>query len=238
MSAWFLKYHSCVTSLLESCRDWSIALAAHTSVVVANIDFQKAFDTVSHTKLLHKLSGYGIHGNLFHCIASFLSDRLQRVRVGSFLSNYCSVCSGIPQSSVIGPLLFNLFINDLTDNLNSSVTTKLFADDVTMYSNISHVNSCSDFQSSLFFFFRMLAQSYTPNIYTPTPIPLLYNPFTIVLHKSSLNMVKQWSFDWQLQISVIKSNIIVIGSGIDVDFFLDDTEPLLLLIRWKAWVSH
>ena len=141
----FLKNHSCITSLLESCRDWSISLAAHTSVVVANIDFQKAFDTVSHTKLLHKLSGYGIHGNLFHCISSFLSDRLQRVRVGSFLSNYCSVCSGIPQGSVIGPLLFNLFINDLTDNLNSSVTTKLFADDVTMYSNISHVNSCSDF---------------------------------------------------------------------------------------------
>ena len=86
-------------------------------------------------------------------------------------------------------LLFNLFFNDLTDNSNSSVTTKLFADDVTMYSNISHVNSCSDFQSSL-------------------------------------NIVKQWSFDCQLQISVIKSNIIVIGSGIDVDFFLDDTEPL------------
>ena len=97
---------------------------------------------------------------------------------------YAAAC--IPRGSVIGPLLFNLFINDLSDNLNSSVTTKLFADDVTMYSNISHVNSCSDFQSSL-------------------------------------NMVKQWSFGWQLQISVIKSNIIVIGSGIDVDFFLDDT---------------
>ena len=58
-----------------------------------------------------------------------------------------------------------------------------------LYSNISHVNWCSDFQSTL-------------------------------------NVVKQWSFDWQLQISVIKSNIIVMGSGIDVDFFLDDTEPL------------
>ena len=148
-----------------------------------------------------KLSGYGIHGNLFHCISSFLSDWFQRVRVGSFLSNYCSVCSGIPQGSVIGPLLFNLFINDLTDNLNSSVTTKLFADEVTMYSNISHVNWCSDFQSTL-------------------------------------NMVKQWSFDWQLQISVIKSNIIVIGSGIDVDFFLDDTEPLASVDSVKSLGYH
>ena len=101
----FLQKHSCVTNLLESCRDWSISLAAHTSVVVANIDFQRAFDTVSHTKLLHKLSGYGIHGNLFHWISSFLTDRLQRVKVGSSTSTYCSVCSGIPQGSVIGPIV-------------------------------------------------------------------------------------------------------------------------------------
>ena len=193
----FLQKHSCVTNLLESCRDWSISLAAHTSVVVANIDFQRAFDTVSHTKLLHKLSGYGIHGNLFHWISSFLSDRLQRVKVGSSVSKYCSVCSGIPQGSVIGPLLFNLFINDITDNLNPSVTVKLFADDVTMYSNICHENSCSDFQSSL-------------------------------------NLIKQWSHDWQLIISVVKSNIIIMGSNIDADFFLDDTKPLTCVDSLKS----
>ena len=99
----FLQKHSCVTNLLESCRDWTMSLASHKSVVIANIDFQRAFDTVSHAKLLHKLAGYGIRGNLFQWIASFLSNRYQRVRVGSSMSGYCSVCSGVPQGSVLGP---------------------------------------------------------------------------------------------------------------------------------------
>ena len=146
----FLKNHSCLTNLLESCRDWTLSLTSHTSVVVASIDFQRAFDTVSHRKLLHKLSGYGISGNLLQWISSFLSNRLQRVRVGSSFSKYCSVCSGIPQGSVIGCLLFNLYINDITDNLNPGVTVKLFADDVTIYSSINHEGACTDVQTSLY----------------------------------------------------------------------------------------
>jgi len=140
----FLKNHSCLTNLLESCRDWTLSLTSHASVVVASIDFQQAFDTVSHRKLLHKLSGYGIRGNLLQWISSFLSNRLQRVRVGSSFSKYCSVCSGIPQGSCIGCLLFNLYINDITDNLNPGVTVKLFADDVTIYSSINHEGACTD----------------------------------------------------------------------------------------------
>ena len=178
----FLQKHSCVTNLLESCRDWTMSLASHKSVVIANIDFQRAFDTVSHAKLLHKLTGYGIRGNLFQWIASFLSNRFQRVRVGSSMSGYCSVCSGVPQGSVIGPLLFNLFINDFTDNLHLCVTTKLFADDVTMYSSICHDNSSSNFQLAL-------------------------------------NSVNKWSHDWQLAISMVKSNILKLGKSIETDFF-------------------
>ena len=55
----FLKKHSCVTNLLESCRDWTVSLSNRKSILVANIDFQRAFDSVSHNKLLHKLSAYG-----------------------------------------------------------------------------------------------------------------------------------------------------------------------------------
>ena len=146
----FFLNHSCLTNLLESCRDWTLSLTSHASVVVASIDFQRAFDTVSHRKLLHKLSGYGIRGNLLQWISSFLSNRLQRVRVGSSFSKYCSVCSGIPQGSCIGCLLFNLYINDITDNLNPGVTVKLFADDVTIYSSINHEGACTDVQTSLY----------------------------------------------------------------------------------------
>ena len=144
----FLK-HSCLTNLLESCRDWSVSLSNHKSILVANIDFQRAFDSVSHNKLLHKLSAYGIHGNLYLCLASFLSNRFQRVKVGSAVSSNRPVGSGVPQGSVVAAILFNLFINDLTDTLDSNIVSKLFADDVTLYTTVTNPVSHAHFQSAL-----------------------------------------------------------------------------------------
>ena len=113
------------------------------------IDFQQAFDSVPNPKLLHKLSSYGIHGNLLFWISSFLSNRLQRVRVGSALSGTCSVTSGVPQGSVIGCLLFNLYINDITDSLDSTTTSKIFADDLKIYTELSSTDSISNLQNYL-----------------------------------------------------------------------------------------
>ena len=144
----FLK-DTTVTNLLESTNDWTLSLSKHNSVIIAYIDFQRAFDSVPHPKLLHKLSSYGIHGNLLFWISSFLSNRLQRVRVGSALSGTCKVTSGVPQGSVIGCLLFNLYINDITDSLDSTTTSKIFADDLKIYTELSSTDSTSNLQNHL-----------------------------------------------------------------------------------------
>ena len=82
----FLKCHSTTTNLLESLHDWTLSLSNHKSVIIATIDFQRAFDSISHSKLIHKLKSYGISGNLLFWLQSFLTARTQCVRVGSALS--------------------------------------------------------------------------------------------------------------------------------------------------------
>jgi hypothetical protein len=135
----FLKRHSTTTNLLESINDWTISLSNHQSVTIAYIDFKSAFDCISHSKLLQKLSCYGIKGNLFFWISAFLSNRSQRVKINSSLSSSHQVTSGVCQGSVLGPLLFNVFINDITDLLDPSTTAKLFADDIKLYSSFSNI---------------------------------------------------------------------------------------------------
>ena len=145
----FLKHHSTATNLLDSLNDWTISLSAHHSTTIAHIDFQRAFDSVSHEKLLHKLASYGISGNLLLWIKNFLTNRSQTVCIGLAHSNPCIVSSGIPQGSVLGPILFILFVNDIADPFGPTVKSKLFADDIKIYSAISDLSSASNFQYHL-----------------------------------------------------------------------------------------
>ena len=101
------------------------------------MDLQKAFDTVPHSRLITKLQNYGITGKTLDVIADFLSGRSFTVRVGNSHSKYHDVTSGVPQGSVLGPLLFVLYVNDLPEGIRSSIS--LFADDVKMYAPASSV---------------------------------------------------------------------------------------------------
>ena len=88
----------------------------------------KAFDKVWHEGLIHKLKSYGINSQLINLLKDYLSNRKQRVLLNGKTSAWKNINSGVPQGSVLGPLLFLIFINDLPDNLISN--PKLFADDV------------------------------------------------------------------------------------------------------------
>ena len=142
----FLSRHSTCTQLIETINDWSFPLENRFSVHSADLDFAKAFDTVSHHKLIFKLESYGISGNLRAWIKDFLTNRLQRVQVGNCLSSLINVISGLPQGSVLGPILFIIYTNDVSDFCTgSSVTVKLYADDAKLFSCIQ----CADDMHSL-----------------------------------------------------------------------------------------
>jgi Reverse transcriptase (RNA-dependent DNA polymerase) len=109
----FHSRRSTSTNLLESLNDWTPALQDKKSVLVAYIDYAKAFDTVSHAKLLAKLTSYSVSGNLLNWISNFLSHRTQQTKVGTAMSKVTGLISGLVQGSFIGLLLFPFFINDV-----------------------------------------------------------------------------------------------------------------------------
>ena len=102
------------------------------------LDLQKAFDKVSHAKLIFKLAGYGVGGKLLEWIQDFLSDRTQYVTVNGFSSDKIDVNSGVPQGSVLGPTLFLYFINDLPNCVDCGM--KIFADDTKAYNDVDNGN--------------------------------------------------------------------------------------------------
>jgi len=106
----FLSRRSTDGNLLECINDWTLALSNRNSVGAVYVDFSKAFDSVCHTKLIAKLSAVGIGGNLLSWIGEFLRDRTHCTKVGSSISAPTRVLSGVPQGSVLGPLLFVLYI--------------------------------------------------------------------------------------------------------------------------------
>ena len=130
----FRSKRSCETQLLTFTNEILENLHNGLQTDLIIMDFSKAFDKVPHKRLQHKLSYYGIRENNLQWISNFLSNRTQRVVIDGAYSESADVTSGVPQGTVLGPILFLLFINDLPDNLSSPV--RLFADDCVLYRTV------------------------------------------------------------------------------------------------------
>ena len=126
----FVSHRSCLTNLLEYLETLTNLLDQGYNIDVFYLDFSKAFDRVPHQRLLAKLHAHGITGKIYNWIESWLSDRKQRVVLNGSQSDWAMVPSGVPQGSVLGPLLFIIFINDIDSAVDVVHCTLLkFADD-------------------------------------------------------------------------------------------------------------
>ena len=129
----FRSHRSCTTQLLLVSEILSKRIEDGLDTDVINLDFQKAFDKVSHKRLLLKVEKAGIQGPIYDLIKYFLSNRKHRNNVNGLYSSKSSVKSGIPQGSILGPLLFIIFINDLPDSIKNHCM--MFADDTNIFGN-------------------------------------------------------------------------------------------------------
>ena len=177
----FVKGRSCQTNILLCLEKWTSCLDNNNSVDVAYFDYAKAFDKVSHRLLLTKLKAYGIDGRLLAWLEAYLRDRKQRVVVGNAKSSWLDVVSGTTQGTVLGFLLFLIFINDLPKKCSRDDESliMLLADDTKTYQEIdSDAAHHAANQQAL---------------------------------QNRINLIAQWASDWRMEINPSKSKIMHVG---------------------------
>ena len=143
----FLKGRSCLTNLITYLEDVTRAIDEGDPLDAIYLDFSKAFDKVPHKRLIRKIKAHGIADKVLFWIESWLRGRTQQVTVQGKLSRMSEVLSGVPQGSVLGPILFILFVNDM-DLVVSSKILK-FADDAKLYLQLKNEKSAAQLQDDL-----------------------------------------------------------------------------------------
>ena len=145
----FTRGRSTETQLLSVLNDINVALDNGIQTDVIYLDFSKAFDSVSHQLLTHKLKLFGFSGILLNWFANYLHNRYQRVVIEGQSSNCLPAISGVPQGSILGPILFLLYSNDIGDDLSKDTKIALFADDAKIYRRITSPEDSISLQNDL-----------------------------------------------------------------------------------------
>ena len=139
----FTLKKSCVTNLVEMTNSLTLSLNENTDIDVIYFDFSKAFDMVNHDLILDKLKHqYKIEGRLLRFMVDYLQGRTQNVVIGNSVSDGRDVLSGVPQGSILGPLLFILFINDMQEGISDNTSLSLYADDTKISRPITSEGEC------------------------------------------------------------------------------------------------
>ena len=139
----FLKARSCLTNLLGFFEEITKWVDDGSPVDVIYLDFQKAFDKVPHQRLILKLKSHGMGNSIINWIEQWLTDRRQRVVVDGEVSSWKSVLSGVPQGSVLGPILFLVYINDLEEGVTGNILK--FADDTKLFTKTKEIGDQKKF---------------------------------------------------------------------------------------------
>ena len=143
----FTTGKSTTTNLLEALNMWSEAMMHGIPVDILFLDYSKAFDSVPHRRLVRQVESFGINGEALSWIDAFLSDRRQQVRANGALSDFKPVKSGVPQGSILGPVLFTLYVNDIPAQLKSLIS--MYADDTKVYTALVSESSLTSLKSDL-----------------------------------------------------------------------------------------
>ncbi|ORD93263.1 RTJK, partial [Enterospora canceri] len=143
----FRNKRSCLTNLLDFFHNVFDTYDESRAVDVIYLDFQKAFDKVPHQRLLNKLKTHGISGSIYNWLQDWLSERKQRVVLNGVSSQWLNVKSGVPQGSVLGPILFLIYVNDIDDGISCKISK--FADDTKIASKVTTTSDREVLQSDL-----------------------------------------------------------------------------------------
>ena len=204
----FLKHHSTQTALHKVVDDWLDAMNNGMLTGLCMFDIQKCFDTLNHEILLFKLDKYGIRGLEFEWFTSYLDCRKQLVSVNNNQSKLQSLTTGVPQGSNLGPLLFLIYINDITSYL-PGCSANLYADDILIYisdKNVLSLNTALQTAvNNATFWFQI--NKHTPNI----------EKTQIMLISSNTNKDKTLNLNIKIKDSLItqKSEVTYLGVTID-----------------------